>query len=366
VRARGRQGDNATLDGVESRSELTHVDAAGAARMVDVSAKEVSVRSATAAGVVRTTPGVIELISQGELPKGDALAVARLAGIMAAKRTPDLVPLCHPIAIHGVTVELVPAGDRVEITATVRTADRTGVEMEALTCVSVAGLTLIDMIKAVDPAAVVDQVRVLRKEGGKTGLWERTAPENQAAPDSRAMPETQPAKESQPGAQEPLTGVTVAVIVASTRAATGVYADRSGPILTEGLRALGANVEDPVVVPDGDPLKQALQAALAKAPDAIITSGGTGVTPNDLTPEITRGLVDREIPGLAQALRTNPAVPTAALSRGVAGVAGRTLIVNLPGSTGGARDGLAVLAQVLAHAVDQIKGGDHPASGGTP
>jgi cyclic pyranopterin monophosphate synthase len=351
---------------VESRSELTHVDAAGAARMVDVSAKEVSVRSATAAGVVRTTPRVIELISQGGLPKGDALAVARLAGIMAAKRTPDLVPLCHPIAIHGVAVELVPAADRVEITATVRTADRTGVEMEALTCVSVAGLTLIDMIKAVDPAAVVDQVRVLRKEGGKTGLWERTAPEDQAAPESRATPQTQPAKGSRPGAQEPLKGVTVAVIVASTRAATGVYADRSGPILTEGLRALGASVEDPVVVPDGDPLKQALQAALDRAPDAIVTSGGTGVTPNDLTPEITRGLVDREIPGLAQALRTNPAVPTAALSRGVAGVAGRTLIVNLPGSTGGARDGLAVLAQVLAHAVDQIKGGDHPASGGTP
>jgi cyclic pyranopterin phosphate synthase len=286
---------------------------------------------------------VVGLLRGDGVPKGDALGIARVAGIMAAKRTPDLVPLCHPIAIHGVSVDLVPDEDRVQITATVRTADRTGVEMEALTCVSVAGLTLIDMIKAVDPAAVIDQVRVLRKEGGKTGLWERDA-----APAPKA-----------------LAGVTVTVIVASTRAATGVYADRSGPILTDGLRELGAQVRGPVVVADGDPLKQALQAALADAPDAIITSGGTGVTPNDLTPEITRSLVEREIPGLAQALRTNPAVPTAALSRGVAGVAGRTLIVNLPGSTGGARDGLAVLANVLAHAVDQIKGGDHPASGGT-
>jgi cyclic pyranopterin monophosphate synthase len=333
---------------VDSGPKLTHVDATGAARMVDVSAKDVSVRSATAAGVVRTTAEVIELISRGGLPKGDALAVARLAGITAAKRTPDLVPLCHPIAIHGVQVDLEPAGDRVGITATVRTADRTGVEMEALTCVTVAGLALIDMIKAVDPAATIDEVRVLRKEGGKTGLWERPG---------AAVPQTDEAP------AKPLDGVTVTVIVASTRAATGVYADRSGPILTEGFTALGADVQGPIVVADGEPLKQALHAALELEPDAIVTSGGTGVTPTDRTPEITRALVDREIPGLAQAVRTNPAVPTAALSRGVAGVAGRTLIVNLPGSTGGTRDGLAVLAQVLGHAVDQIKGGDHPQGG---
>jgi cyclic pyranopterin phosphate synthase len=152
---------------------LTHVDSTGAARMVDVADKEITVRRAVAAGTVRTTPEVIALLRADELPKGDALAVARIAGIMGAKRTPDLVPLCHPIALHGVEVALDLGGDRVEITATVRTADRTGVEMEALTAVATAGLTMIDMIKAVDPAAVVDGVRVLRKEGGKTGLWER-------------------------------------------------------------------------------------------------------------------------------------------------------------------------------------------------
>jgi cyclic pyranopterin monophosphate synthase len=349
---------------VESGPQLTHVDVTGAARMVDVSAKDVTVRTATAAGVVRTTPEVVGLISRGGIPKGDALGVARLAGIMAAKRTPDLVPLCHPIAIHGVTVDLVAEGDRVDITATVKTADRTGVEMEALTCVTVAALALIDMIKAVDPAAAIDDVRVLRKEGGKTGIWERGAvgrPQPKPAPESAAAG---PTADTAGMAEKPLGGVTIAVIVASTRAATGVYADRSGPILTEGFTALGADVRGPVVVADGEPLKQALQAALEQEPDAIVTSGGTGVTPTDRTPEITRALVDREIPGLAQALRTNPAVPTAALSRGVAGVAGRTLIVNLPGSTGGTRDGLAVLAQVLGHAVDQIRGGDHPQSGG--
>jgi cyclic pyranopterin phosphate synthase len=141
--------------------------------MVDVSAKDVSVRRAVAAGVVRTTPEVVALLRRDGLPKGDALGVARIAGIMGAKRTPDLVPLCHPIALHGVDVALEPGSDTVEITVTVRTADRTGVEMEALTAVAVAGLALIDMIKAVDPAAVIDNVRVVRKEGGKTGLWER-------------------------------------------------------------------------------------------------------------------------------------------------------------------------------------------------
>lgn len=149
------------------------MDASGAARMVDVSGKDVTVRQAVAAGSVRTTAEVISLLRQDALPKGDALAVARLAGIMGAKRTPDLVPLCHPIALHGVEVALELTDDAVEITATVRTADRTGVEMEALTAVAIAGLALIDMVKAVDPAALIDGVRVLRKEGGKTGLWVR-------------------------------------------------------------------------------------------------------------------------------------------------------------------------------------------------
>ncbi len=141
--------------------------------MVDVSSKDVTVRSAQAAGTVRTTAEVIGLLRRDALPKGDALAVARLAGIMGAKRTPDLIPLCHPIALHGVDVAVELAESRVDITATVRTADRTGVEMEALTAVATAGLAVIDMIKAVDPAATIDEIRVLRKEGGKTGLWVR-------------------------------------------------------------------------------------------------------------------------------------------------------------------------------------------------
>ncbi|HEY8720597.1 cyclic pyranopterin monophosphate synthase MoaC [Pengzhenrongella sp.] len=157
----------------DDRNKLTHVDERGAARMVDVSAKEVTVRSATASGFVSTTPQVIALLRGEGVPKGDALAVARIAGIQAAKRTPDLVPLCHPIAIHAVTVDLEVTDDGVGIRATVRTADRTGVEMEALTCVAVAGLTMIDMVKAVDRAAVITDVRVEEKTGGRSGTWRR-------------------------------------------------------------------------------------------------------------------------------------------------------------------------------------------------
>jgi cyclic pyranopterin monophosphate synthase len=153
--------------------EFSHLDSSGAARMVDVSAKEVSARTATATGFVRLSAACVAALRAGDVPKGDALAVARIAGIQAAKRTPDLVPLCHPIAIHGVSVELSVRDDGVAISAQVRTADRTGVEMEALTCVSVAALALIDMVKAVDPAAVVTDVRVEEKTGGKTGLWRR-------------------------------------------------------------------------------------------------------------------------------------------------------------------------------------------------
>jgi cyclic pyranopterin monophosphate synthase len=152
---------------------LTHLDERGAARMVDVSAKEPTVRTARATGRVLVSAEVVGLLRGGGVPKGDALAVARIAGIMGAKRTPDLIPLCHPIGLTGVEVDLAVAADGVDITASVRTTDRTGVEMEALTAVATAGLAVIDMVKAVDPAAVITNVRVEEKAGGKSGPWRR-------------------------------------------------------------------------------------------------------------------------------------------------------------------------------------------------
>ncbi len=154
-------------------SGFSHIDESGAARMVDVSGKDISIRTATARGAVEVSAEVVELLLSQGLPKGDALGVARIAGIMAAKRTPDLIPLCHPIALHGVTVDLDVTDHGVAITATVRTADRTGVEMEALTAVTVAGLAVIDMVKGVDQNARITDVEVVEKTGGVHGDWHR-------------------------------------------------------------------------------------------------------------------------------------------------------------------------------------------------
>ncbi len=316
-------------------ARLTHVDESGAARMVDVSAKDVSARTAVATGRVLVSADVVRLLRGDGVPKGDALGVARVAGIMAAKRTPDLIPLCHPLALSGVTVDLEVADDAVEITATVRTADRTGVEMEALTAVSVAGLTVIDMVKAVDKAAVITDVRIESKAGGKSGDWTR------------------------PGGQTP---VKATVIAASNRAAAGVYEDTTGPLIVAALAEIGFEVTGPVVVPDGDPVAAAIRDAVDGGARAVITTGGTGLTPTDLTPEATRPLLDREVPGVAEAIRAYGVangVPTAALSRGLAGVSGQAFVVNLPGSRGGVKDGLAVVVPLLRHAVEQIVGSDH-------
>ena len=156
--------------------------------------------------------------------------------------------------------------------------------------------------------------------------------------------------------------VRAAVVVASNRAAAGVYDDTTGPLIVAGLREAGFDVADPAVVPDGDPVAEAIRDAIAGGARAVITTGGTGLTPTDLTPEVTRGLLDREVPGVAEAIRAYGVahgVPTAALSRGVAGVAGQAFVVNLPGSRGGVKDGLAVVVPLLQHAVEQIVGSDH-------
>lgn len=159
---------------VMSESELTHIDAAGNAHMVDVAGREVTTRTATTVGQVLLSPEVVALLRDGAIPKGDVLATARIAGIMATKRTPDLIPLCHPIAVHGVSVDLTVTDQGVTIKAVVKTADRTGVEMEALTAVAVAGLTVIDMVKAIDPSATITDVKMIHKDGGRNGEWTRS------------------------------------------------------------------------------------------------------------------------------------------------------------------------------------------------
>jgi cyclic pyranopterin phosphate synthase len=317
---------------------LTHLDAEGRARMVDVGAKPETRREALARGRRVTTAEVVGLLLADGLPKADALATARIAGIAGAKRTSDLIPLCHPLPIDAVTVELHPQGDTVLIEARVSTTGRTGVEMEALTAVTVAGLTLHDMVKAVDAAATLTDVQLVAKTGGTHGRWTRDQVHPAAAPVRTG------------GGR---------VLVVSTRAAAGTREDTTGGRIVAWLREQGLETPDAVVVADAD-VAAGLRAALLDGPEVLITTGGTGPSPTDRTPEATAGVLDRPLPGVAEALRARAGTPTAALGRGLAGLAGGTVVVNLPGSTGGVDDGLTVLADLLPHLRHQIRGeADH-------
>lgn len=315
-------------------NELSHLDSEGRARMVDVGHKAVTNRSATASGRLITTGEVIELVRADGLPKADVLATARIAGIQGAKKTSELIPLCHPLPLTSVKIDFGFDDTAIVVTATAKTTGQTGVEMEALTAVAIAGLTLHDMVKAVDPSASMTDVRLDTKTGGKTGHWSR----------ERVEPvETRPN--------------TAIVIVASTRAVAGEYADTTGPVIAAWLEERGYSTQTEVVA-DAD-IASAVSAAVAAYPAVILTTGGTGISPSDRTPEATVAVLDRELPGVAEAIRALglTTTPTAAMSRGVAGVAGGTLVVNLPGSTGGVNDGLAVLDGLLEHLVGQIAGG---------
>jgi cyclic pyranopterin phosphate synthase len=346
---------------VDNMSELSHVDREGRARMVDVSAKTDTTRIAVAAGELQTTAEVVALVRADDMPKADVLSTARIAGIAGAKKTSELIPLCHQLALSSVTVEFAFTDTTVTIEATAKTKGPTGVEMEALTAVAVAGLTLHDMVKAVDPAATLNGVRLLTKEGGKHGHWERADTSNQAA-QSLAVGPT-PLAESDPQQLTPhavsnTEARSAVVLVASTGAAAGSRIDTTGPVLTQWLTGLGFSVRGPLVYADAE-IAVGLADALRLTPTVVITTGGTGASPTDATPEATLAVIDRELPGVAEAIRQRGTAkfPLAALSRGVAGLAGRSVIANLPGSPGGVQDGMAVLEPLLDHLLAQVAGG---------
>jgi len=317
----------------------SHLDPDGAPRMVDVGDKPVTARRAVATALVRMRPEVLANLLDAGGPKGDALVTARLAGIGAAKRTADLIPLCHPLAIDAVEVELTPdrAAGTVAIRSEVRVTARTGAEMEALTAASIAALTLYDMAKALQRDIVVERVELLEKSGGRSAGYRR--------------------EPSEPATHEAV------VVTCSNRSAAGEREDASGPRVVAALRAAGFDVApEPIVVPDDEAAIAALLARLADAGHRLIlTTGGTGLSPTDVTPSATRRVVEREAPGLAELMRTAglASTPMAALSRGVVGGRGATLIANLPGSPRGAEESMAALLPVLRHALDQLAGGDH-------
>ena len=300
--------------------------------MKRVTSKPKTLRRATASGCVRTTAETIQRMQANDLPKKDVLPVARVAGVTAAKKTSDIIPYCHPLPIDSVEVDFEVHDNRVDITASVEAIWKTGVEMEALTAVSAAALTIYDMLKPVDKNIVIDAIKLDVKRGGKTDF-------------SRRAPK----------------GLKAAVIVTSDSTFDGTREDRSGKIICERLEAYGIAPAYEVLPDDAEKITGCLRELIDKGTNLILTTGGTGLGPRDVTVEATRSVIEREIPGITEAARAygQDRTPYAMLSRGIAGVCGKTIVINVPGSSKGAEETMNAIFPAVLHAYGMLQGEGH-------
>ncbi len=314
--------------------------------MIDVSEKVTTERKALATGKIYIQPGIIRRIVKKDMPKGDVLALAEVAGIMAAKNTPQILPLCHPLLLESVKVRCLPAEDHIEVQAQVRCQGKTGVEMEALCAVNAALLCIYDLTKIVEPEMTLGEIQLLRKEGGKSGVWE---------PKSHRKVESCGVKTS-------LEGISAAVLTLSDRCFAGTATDTSGPVIVEWLTERGAQFREHCVLSDDkESMKKKILEWRDQGVALVLLTGGTGLSPRDNTPEALLEIADREVPGFGELLRMSGAkyTPMSYLSRSITVLVGATLVVSLPGSAKAVIQGLQSLEGLLPHAIHISQGKNH-------
>ncbi len=301
--------------------------------MISITQKYETLRKAVASGKVLMAAPTAETVKNNQVPKGNVLEAARIAGMMASKRTPDLIPDCHPLTLDRCSLHFEVLEDAVLVRAEVETISKTGVEMEALTAVSVAALTIYDMLKPIDKDLEISEIKLLEKQGGKSQYKEK-----------------------------PLSQFKAAVVVTSDGTFKGTREDSSGRLIEARFKQLGMDEIEYIVLPDEkDQIIQTLNQLCEKGIRLIATTGGTGMSPRDVTVDATSEVIEREMPGAAEAMRSygQKRTPYAMLSRGLVGVKGKTIIVNLPGSSRGTQESLDALFPALLHTYGMLNGGGH-------
>ena len=302
--------------------------------MVDVGDKSETLRTATARAIIKVSPETICLIKEGKSPKGNIVDAARFSATMGAKRTWDLLPYCHPIPIDHIKVDVLIKTESIEVDVHLKSTWKTGVEMESLTGASIAALTIYDMLKPVDESLAIESIKLLAKSGGMKDFYQRY--------------------------DKPLKAV---VIVISDSVSKGERSDKSGKLATERLRSSGFEVVDCAVIPDdvGKIESSLISACDELKVDLVVTCGGTGLGPRDTTPEATKKVLEKEVIGVSEALRMygQKRTPLSMLSRGAAGVRGKTMVVNVPGSVKGVSESLDVLIPGILHASKMLGGHGH-------